>query len=78
MRNLIFSLRVIDSIIRLIKIYCDNSATVFFSKNDKSESHSKHIDIKYLVIKDHIKKHEVDIQLIYHAPKPRLKYRERE
>ena len=61
MRNLIFDLKVIDSLGRSIKIYCDNSAAVFFSKNDKSESHSKHIDIKYLAVKDHVKKHEMDI-----------------
>ena len=63
MRNLISDLRIIDFIARSIKIYCDNFTAVFLPKNDKNESHSKHIDIKYLFIKDHAKKHEMDFQL---------------
>ncbi|XP_047979038.1 secreted RxLR effector protein 161-like [Salvia hispanica] len=35
LRNFISGLRIVGSIARPLKIYCDNSATVFFSKNDK-------------------------------------------
>lgn len=34
LRNFISGLGIVDSIVRPLKIYCDNSAAVFFSKND--------------------------------------------
>ena len=64
MKNFISGLKVVDSIERPIKIYCDNSATTFFSKNNKSGSRTKHIDIKYLVVREHIKKQLVSIEHI--------------
>lgn len=57
-----FGLKVVNSINKPLKIYCYNSTIVIFSKNDKNGSCSKHIDIKYLVVKKHIKKHKVDIR----------------
>lgn len=45
-------------------IYCDNSAAVFFSKNNKSESQTKHIDIKFLIVRDHIKKNKIAIEYV--------------
>lgn len=39
--------------------------TVFFAKNHKRGSRSKHLDIKYLAIKDHIKSLKVFIEHIY-------------
>ena len=44
-----------DYISRPLKILCDNSATVFLANNNKSGSQSKHINIKYLVIREHVK-----------------------
>ncbi|GJT62849.1 retrovirus-related pol polyprotein from transposon TNT 1-94 [Tanacetum coccineum] len=61
LRNFIFGLRIVDTICRLLKIFCDNSATVFFSKNNKSRNGSKHIDIKYLKVRDHVGRKEVSI-----------------
>ena len=63
LRNFISGLRVVDSISRPIKIYCDNSAAVFFAKNSRVTDRSKHIDIKYLAVKEYDKK-KVDIQHI--------------
>jgi hypothetical protein len=62
LRNFIGGLKIVDSIARPIKIFCDNSAAVFFS--NKSGSRSKHIDIKYLSVRDNIKRHEVFIEHI--------------
>ncbi|KAG2701138.1 hypothetical protein I3760_06G030100 [Carya illinoinensis] len=64
LRNFISGLNVVDSISKPITIYCDNSAAVFFSKNNKSSSGSKHIDIKYLVVRDRIKEGETKIEHI--------------
>ena len=64
LRNFIYGLKIVDSIARPLKFYCDNAAAIFFAKNDKSGSRSKHIEIKHLVVRDHIKNQEVDIQYI--------------
>ena len=55
LKSFITGLRVMDSISRPLRIFCDNSAAVFLVKNNKSGSRSKHIDIKYLAIREHVK-----------------------
>ena len=47
MQNFISNLGVVDSISRQLKLFCDNSAIVAFSKNTRSISRSKHIDVKF-------------------------------
>ncbi|KAL5752822.1 hypothetical protein ACOSQ2_023329 [Xanthoceras sorbifolium] len=37
-----------------LKIYCDNSAAVAFSRNTRSSSRSKHIDIKFLFVREKV------------------------
>ena len=62
LKSFIFGLRVVDSISRLLKIYCDNSATVFMAKNNKSSSRNKHVDIKYLAIRERVKEKTMVIE----------------
>ena len=50
LKSFISGLRIVDPISRSLKLYCDNSATVFMAKNNKSGSQSNHIYIKYLAI----------------------------
>ena len=64
MKIFVVGLKIVDSIERPIKIFCDNRASIFFSKNNKSGSRSKHIDIKYVRVRDNIKRHEVFIEHI--------------
>ncbi|XP_074266262.1 secreted RxLR effector protein 161-like [Silene latifolia] len=64
LKSFIFGLRVIDSICRPLIMYCDNSAAVFMAKNNKSGSRSKHIDIKYLAIKERVQEKKVIIEHI--------------
>ena len=45
-------------------MYCDNSVAVFMAKNNKSRSRSKHINIKYLAIREHVKEEKVVIEHI--------------
>ena len=35
-------------------IYCNNFAAIAFSQNSGSSSRSKHIDIKYLIVKEKV------------------------
>ena len=64
LKSFISGLRVMDSISRPLRIFCDKSSTMFLAKNNKSESLSKHINIKYLAIKEHIKEKKVVIEHI--------------
>ncbi|PKI57382.1 hypothetical protein CRG98_022227 [Punica granatum] len=64
LKNFISGLQVVDTIQRPIQIYCDNITAVFFSKNSKSGSRSKHIDIKYLSVREYFKK---DVVIIEHT-----------
>ena len=63
-KSFIYGLRIVDSISRPLRIYCDYSAAVFMAKHNKSSSWSKHIDIKYLAIRERVKKNAVVIELI--------------
>ncbi|XP_039120017.1 secreted RxLR effector protein 161-like [Dioscorea cayenensis subsp. rotundata] len=64
LRSFISGIRIIDSISKPLRMYCDNSTAVFFSKNNKSGSRSKHIDFKYVALKERVNAGEVTIQHI--------------
>ena len=64
LKSFISRLRIVDSISRPLKLYCDNSVAVFMAKNNKSGSRSKHIDIKYLAIRERVKEEQVVIEHI--------------
>jgi hypothetical protein len=62
LRNFLMQTRVLDSIVsRPLKIFCDNSAAVFFTKNNKRSSNSKHIDLKYYSVRERVKDEEIEI-----------------
>ena len=62
LRSFMFGLRIIDSVSRLLRIFCDNSVAIFMTKNNKSSCRSKHIDIKYLAIRERVKEKKVVIE----------------
>ena len=62
LKSFMSGLRVVDSISRPLKLYCDNFVAVFMAKNNKSGSRSKHIDIKYLAIRERVKEKKVVIE----------------
>ena len=64
LRNLVRTLLFVDFIYRPIKIYCDNSAVVFFSKNNKSSKGARALDIKYFALRDRVRNHEVTVEHI--------------
>ena len=47
LRNFNLALEVVHSIYRLLKLFYNNSITVSFSKNTRSTSCSKHIDVQF-------------------------------
>jgi len=64
LQNFISGLGVVDSISKSLKIYCDNSTIVFFSKNDKYSKGVKHMELKYFVVKEEVSKRRVSIEHI--------------
>ncbi|XP_075083706.1 secreted RxLR effector protein 161-like [Nicotiana tabacum] len=64
LRNFISGLGVVDTITKPLKIYCDNSAAVFFSKNDKYSKGAKHMELKYFTVKEEAQKKRVSLEHI--------------
>ena len=54
LRNFISALEVVHSISKPLKLFHDNSATVYFSRNTKSTSRSKHIDVNLYFFKEKV------------------------
>ena len=52
LRNFISGLGIVNSIFK----QRDNSATVFFSKKDKYSNGAKHMELKYLTVKEEVQK----------------------
>ena len=55
---------IVDSIERLFKLFCDNKSTVLYSNNNRNLTKSKHIDIKFLVVKERIHSVQLSIEHI--------------
>ena len=51
LRNFISSLKVVHSISRPLKLFFDNFVAVSFSRNTRSTSRFKHIDVKFFFAK---------------------------
>ncbi|XP_042974887.1 secreted RxLR effector protein 161-like [Carya illinoinensis] len=64
LRNFISGLGVVDSIERPLRIYCDNSSAIFFSKNDRHSKGAKHMELKYLSVKEEVQKQTMSIEHI--------------
>ncbi|XP_042489962.1 uncharacterized protein LOC122069943 [Macadamia integrifolia] len=58
---LLAELRVVDTIMKLLRMYYDSVAIVYYSKNDKHSSRAKHIGVKYNFVKEAVQKQEVSI-----------------
>jgi hypothetical protein len=57
-------LRVVDSIEKPLKIYCDNEPATQYSYNNKKSDASKHINIKYYVVEEKIEDHTISLEHI--------------
>ena len=53
---------MVKGIERPLKIYCDNNSAMLYSNNNKSSSKSKHIDIKFLVVKERVQNGQLSIE----------------
>ena len=65
LQNFISALEVVHSISRSLKLLCDNSTAVSFSRNTRSTSRSKHIDVKIFFVKEKVAE---SLILVEHTP----------
>ena len=61
LRNFVDGLGIVGTIAKPMRIYCDNAAAVFFSKNDRYSKGAKHMDLKYLSVKEEVQNQRVQI-----------------
>ena len=54
LQNFISTLEVVHSISRPLKLFCDNFASAYFSRNTRSTYRSKHIDVKFFFVKEKV------------------------
>ena len=62
LKKLIFGFHIVESIFNLLVIYCDNTAVVHFSQNNRSVTRSKHFDIKYLFVREKVREFQTRIE----------------
>ena len=55
---------MVDDIHKPLKLYCDNNLAVCYAYNNKSSGATKHIDIKYYVVKDKVRDHIINLEHI--------------
>jgi hypothetical protein len=64
LKNFIPGLKVVDSILKPLLLYCDNEPAVFYANNNKSSDAAKHIDIKYHVVMHRIQDQTTNVKHI--------------
>ena len=64
LKKFVPGLRVVDSIEKPLKLYCDNEPAVFYAHNDKSSGADKHIDIKFYVVKEQVQDETICLEYI--------------
>jgi hypothetical protein len=64
LKKFVPGLRVVDSIERPLKLYCDNMLAIFYSHNNKSSDAAKHIKIKFYVVKECIQNQTISLEHI--------------
>jgi len=62
LRNFVTGLQIVEGIERPLKLYCDNKSIVLYSNNNRSLTKSKHIDIKFLVVKERVHSGQIFIE----------------
>ena len=64
LRNFAKELRIVESVEKPLKLFCDNRAAVLYANNNRSSSKSKHIDIKFLIVKERVQNGQISIEHI--------------
>ena len=62
LKKLIFGFHIVESISKPLVIYCNNTAVVHFSQNNRCATRSKHFDIKYLFVREKVREFQTRIE----------------
>jgi hypothetical protein len=55
---------LIDSISKPLMIYYDNKVTILFSHNNKSCGTAKHINLRYVVVRERVQDYTINLEHI--------------
>jgi hypothetical protein len=64
LKKFVPGLRVVDSIERPLKLYCDNEPTILYAHNNKKTKTAKHINIRFYVVKEKIQNQTISLEHI--------------
>jgi hypothetical protein len=64
LKKFVPGLRVVDSIERTLKLYCDNEPAVLYTHNNKKTKASMHINIRFYVVKEKIQDQTISLEHI--------------
>ena len=64
LKKFVPGLKVVDSIERPLKLYCDNEPAVFYAHNNKLSGAAKHIDIKFYIVKEQVQNETICLEHI--------------
>jgi hypothetical protein len=64
LKKFVHSLRVVDSIERSLKLYCDNKPAVLYAHNKKKIKVAKHINIRFYIVKEKIQDQTISLEHI--------------
>ncbi|TKC11879.1 hypothetical protein FA727_23680, partial [Robertmurraya kyonggiensis] len=62
LKKFVPDLRIVDSIERPLKMYCDNQPAVFYAHNNKRSTATKPIQVRFYSIKDRIQDHTISLE----------------
>jgi hypothetical protein len=64
LKKFVSGLRVVDSIERPLKLYCDNESAVLYAHNNKKTKAANHINIRFYVVKEKIQDQTISLEHI--------------
>jgi hypothetical protein len=64
LKKFVHNLRVIDSIERPLKLYCDNEPAVLYAHNNKKTNAVNHINIRFYIVKEKIQDQTISLEHI--------------
>ncbi|XP_047318733.1 secreted RxLR effector protein 161-like [Impatiens glandulifera] len=62
LKNFVTELRILKGIERPLRLFCDNNSTMLYSNNNRSSTKLKHINIKFLVVKEMVQSGQISIE----------------
>jgi hypothetical protein len=64
LKKFVSGLRVVNSIERQLKLYCDNEPEILYAHNNKKIKVAKHINIRFYVVKEKIQDQMINLEHI--------------